>query len=321
MEESEKKSTRSPISRVREGSGNRAKNHTVILDPGAAGGVRARLGGEFQVASDSERVGGLEKTAAHGDQDWESPRVSSDLGVRKAPVSFVTEPADSAEERSDDDAFQAAPLGLEDGPVFADSPNENVEAGRLPGGIVEQPEDGRMSAASWDPLGLFAEAAEELVSATPQQEPTLFTPDPLPEFVQAVEEPMLTEAEPRGEEVYWKSCTQLVGFLVSFDYDPAGSYLELRTGRLIVSSQLDPASNCLVLSHESVSPSHAVMRVAAGGSIQVLDQLSESGTRIRKFETGEELLLSGEKAVLSHGDVVSFGDRNFHVCLVMGNPS
>ena len=183
----------------------------------------------------------------------------------------------------------------------------------------------------WDPLGLLGQEEQSMPEAAPEgdmspqgaifaseAEPENFTPDPPPEFVQVVEEAMITQPESRTEEIYWKACTQLVGFLVSFDYESTGSYLELRTGRLLVTSQPDQSSNCLVLAHETVSPSHAVMRVATGGSVQVLDQLSESGTRIRKLETGEEVLLSGEKAALSHGDVVSFGDRNFHVCLILG---
>lgn len=316
MEDSENKSSRSPTGRVREGSANRAKNRTVILDSNAAGGVRSRLGSEFQFAGDSGRLGGLEPATAVDDPNWESPRVSSDVGVRKAPSTVVGERA--AEAAGAVDAASVALLEPERAAVSDTEPVEQrfEEASGEEAAVAQEEE-----AASWDPLGLFSGAAEEERLAPQDPRPAPFTPDPLPEFIQAVEEPMLTQADPRTEEVYWKSCTPLVGFLVSFDYEATGSYLELRTGRLIVSAQPDAASNCLVLSHESVSPSHAVMRVAAGGSIQVLDQLSESGTRIRKFDTGEELLLSGDKAVLSHGDVVSFGERNFHVCLVMGNSS
>jgi hypothetical protein len=63
---------------------------------------------------------------------------------------------------------------------------------------------------------------------------------------------------------------------------------------------------------------HAIMRVAAGGHVQVLDQLSESGTRVRHYGQAEEAFLSGEKSSLSHGDIVFFGDRKFHVLLVAG---
>lgn len=306
MEDSESKVSRGAPGRGREDSANRAKNHTVILDSSVTGGVRARLGKE----ASGHRVGGLEPSAEPGDSQWEAPRVSSDLGVRKAPVAFAADSVDSPNQRESRVEVVAA----------AEQPVEE----RIPGFSTQSDVEGENAPGNgegefWDPLGLLARQGDPVPDQPDIYEPAAFTPDPVPEFVHVAEEPMLTEADVRAEEVYWKSCTPLVGFLVSFDYDPSGSYLELRAGRLIVSAQPDPGSNCLVLNHESVSPSHAVMRVAAGGAIQVLDQLSESGTRIRKADSGEEILLSGEKAVLSHGDVVSFGDRNFHVCLVMSN--
>lgn len=308
MEDSSSKLPRGSTSRVREGSANRAKNHTVILDSNLTGGMRARLGGESQ----GSRIGGLEAPVQADEAHWETPRVSSDVGVRKAPVAPVAEVVEPGDEE-----VTTGQSVYADGELSEVSEVEAIESVPHDTDVIE----GGGKPQLWDPLGLFASSGDIVTEHRAIPEPAPFTPDPAPEFVHVPEEHMLTEAAVGAEEVYWKSCTQLVGFLVSFDYESAGSYLELRTGRLIVSAQPDPASNCLVLNHESVSPSHAVMRVAAGGSIQVLDQLSESGTRIRKFDTGEEILLSGEKAVLSHGDIVSFGDRNFHVCLVMGNSS
>jgi hypothetical protein len=120
------------------------------------------------------------------------------------------------------------------------------------------------------------------------------------------------------DQIFWKADSTLVGFLVSYDHDPKGTYVELRTGRLIVSNQRESSSNCLVINDRIVSPMHAIMRVAAGGVIQVLDQLSESGTRVRRQGQGGEEFLSGEKTSLSQGDVVFFGDRKFHVLLVVG---
>jgi hypothetical protein len=111
------------------------------------------------------------------------------------------------------------------------------------------------------------------------------------------------------DQIYWRNETPLVGFLVTYDHDPKGSYVELRQGRLIVSSQREESGSCLVVLGESVSP---------GGHVQVLDQLSESGTRVRHYGQAEEAFLSGEKSSLSHGDIVFFGDRKFHVLLVAG---
>lgn len=123
--------------------------------------------------------------------------------------------------------------------------------------------------------------------------------------------------EPR-DQIYWKSESPLIGFLVTYDHDPKGSYVELRQGRLMVSNQREESGSCLVVIGESVSPMHAIMRVAPGGMVQVLDQLSEAGTRVKHFGQSEEEFLSGEKSSVSHGDIVFFGDRKFHVLLVVG---
>lgn len=329
MGENEFKSSSGSTPRVREGAATRAKNHTVILNPHVAGGVRALLSSEHQASGGVGRVGGLEDPALSADPNWESPQVSSDLGIRKASAASESEPPAFVEQPESHVPDVTAP-------DLTEASAENVS-----GSIEPEPEAREWQEVvtdalepesdAWDPLGLVEREVEARHedSAAPELAPRGsvlefeagsqdFTLDPSPEFVHVTEDPMMTPAESRPEEIYWKACTQLVGFLVSFDYESTGSYLELRTGRLLVTSQPDQSSNCLVLAHETVSPSHAVMRVATGGSVQVLDQLSESGTRIRKLETGEEVLLSGEKAALSHGDVVSFGDRNFHVCLILG---
>lgn len=108
----------------------------------------------------------------------------------------------------------------------------------------------------------------------------------------------------------------LVGFLVAFDVDPRGVVVELREGRMIVSSEKVGAAPCLVIEDGSVSPMHAIIRVTSGEPIYILDQLSEFGTRIQHAETGECESLYGEKGVAKHGDVVFFGEKKFHVCLV-----
>jgi hypothetical protein len=123
--------------------------------------------------------------------------------------------------------------------------------------------------------------------------------------------------EPR-DRIFWKSESPLVGFLVTYDHDPKGSYVELRQGRLMVSNQRETSGSCLVVLGETISPMHAIMRVAPGGVVQVLDQLSEAGTRVKHMGQTEEEFLSGEKSTVSHGDVIFFGDRKFHVLLVIG---
>lgn len=123
--------------------------------------------------------------------------------------------------------------------------------------------------------------------------------------------------EPR-DHIHWKADSPLVGFLVTYDHDHKGSYVELRQGRLMVSNQREESGSCLVVLGDSISPMHAIMRVAPGGVVQVLDQLSEAGTRVKHMGQEEEEFLSGEKSTVSHGDIIFFGDRKFHVLLVVG---
>jgi hypothetical protein len=117
-------------------------------------------------------------------------------------------------------------------------------------------------------------------------------------------------------EVIWKKPSRLVGFLVSFATSPLGSYIELREGRLLVSSELNNADNCLLINDSSVSAMHAIMRISSDGSILILDQLSQHGTRIRRADSGEEESLMGEKSHLQHGDVVIFGECEYDVCIL-----
>jgi len=108
----------------------------------------------------------------------------------------------------------------------------------------------------------------------------------------------------------------LVGFLVSFDDDPRGVFVELREGRMMVTSESVGTAPCLLLAHPSVCPMHAIMKLVSGEPIHILDQLSQFGTRVIDSESGQERRLSGEKGIARHGDIVYFGERKFHVCLV-----
>jgi hypothetical protein len=118
------------------------------------------------------------------------------------------------------------------------------------------------------------------------------------------------------ERIIWKKPGRIVGFLVSYASDPLGQHVVLREGRLLISCENGSSDNCLVISHETVSPMHAIMRVAADGSILILDQLSEHGTRIRRAENGNEESLLGDKSYLKHGDVVIFGECEYHLCVL-----
>lgn len=140
--------------------------------------------------------------------------------------------------------------------------------------------------------------------------------EPPPAAVPRQSHPPVAQATaPDGDAVVWVRETPVVGFLVSYDSSPNGSVFELRVGRLIVSNQLS-TDNVLYLTDSTVSSSHAIIRVSQSGEIQVLDQLSEHGTSIKRFGSADVVRLSGDKASVEHGDTLSFGDRNFHVCTV-----
>lgn len=132
---------------------------------------------------------------------------------------------------------------------------------------------------------------------------------------------METRLSMSGKEgVFYTKITPVVGFLVSFDKDPNGEIFELRVGRFVVTSESNINGSYLYLKEETVSPQHAIIRINANGEIQVLDQLSEFGTTIKRRNNNGELVsieLSGEKDNLSHGDLISFGERTFSVSLLV----
>ena len=356
MSDDNNRITGSGTERARSATGTRVRNKTVMLNSDLTGSVRARLGGEFQPATDSGRIGGLEDRVVTADSNWEVPTVSSEMLIKAAEGA----PEEEGEVNEETTERWAEPVE-EDASIVETGEQEQQWEATQPDPEVAVPEDPQQSPEQL----LYSPEPEEL----PQQEIQLETSVPqgsqilragiiktVPQSVQPpvqvslqidpaeileayakpepryVAEPLHvpepqqpqyeTEAMPierssKPEEIYWKNNTQLVGFLVSFDYEPNGSYLELRVGRLIVSSKFEGSGNCLVLQDESVSPMHAIMRITLGNSVQVLDQLSESGTRIQRAGGGEEQFLSGEKSTLSHGDVIVFGDRSFYVCLIM----
>ena len=84
----------------------------------------------------------------------------------------------------------------------------------------------------------------------------------------------------------------------------------------MVTSDSNQGENCLVIEDASVSPMHAILRITGAGEIQILDQLSAFGTHIRRFGSLDEEQLSGDKSSLDHGDIVKFGNRTFHICIV-----
>ncbi len=144
-------------------------------------------------------------------------------------------------------------------------------------------------------------------------------PRPLGRAAPAYSEPPKQVAvahAPDGDLMEWKKLAPVVGVLVTYDRDPNGEIYPLRSGRLIVTSEMPSGGNFLYLEDESVSSMHAIMRISDDAKLQVLDQLSEHGTQIRRADGSEEVRLSGDKAEVHHGDEISFGERRFTVCIL-----
>jgi hypothetical protein len=318
----------------------RARNRTVMLTPEMTGTVRARLGGEAP-GEIFEPRGVLGEPDAGLSADWETSELE---GASDSVVLGYSEASENSLGVRGWDSNDAAEQFEPQSPFFLDEDSSAVDAAQsfessrwdepapvareesriiTPARIVRSASSSREAHPQTDD----AELGQLSVNDSSEQEAAYVSEGSVPSrpdpgisrhFERMVPTP---ELEPsKHEQIFWKSPSQLVGFLVSYDYDPLGSYVELRKGRLLVSSDADTSGNCLVVAHETVSPMHAIMRIAEGGAVQVLDQLSEYGTRIVRGgggqDAGEELLLSGDKASIRNGDVLSFGERKFHVCLV-----
>ncbi len=134
---------------------------------------------------------------------------------------------------------------------------------------------------------------------------------PAPQMAEYVE-----DTNPGQDRIVWSKDGALIGFLISYDKNPNGTVFELRTGRLIVTSEFAGTGNFLYLNDQTVSPMHAILRCGKGTPIQVLDQLSECGTKIVSKGNKDTKELAGDKGSLKHGDTVFFGERSFKVCLI-----
>lgn len=155
--------------------------------------------------------------------------------------------------------------------------------------------------------------------AAPQPQ-VIIPPDPRAAAPHPVA-PAVPAPAPAGQyltdNALWVNEAPLLGFLVTYDRNRLGDVSTLRSGRMIITSTPQTTGNYLLIDDTSVSPLHAIMRITASGEIQVLDQLSESGTFIRRFGGDEEIELSGDKSFLEHGDVIRFGERSFHVVMIV----
>lgn len=275
----------------------RARNHTVMLTPELTQEVRARI--QAQV-DDAKRHATLPAPSSKilDQSDWQKlEEVSEKSQQLSTQTGGMTIPGQQP----------IRPLDLEPGahsPLFDGSrPRGSAPARRdtlplagIPSPITHQPEPQQHQ-------------PQPLLDLDPQ--PQLNTPKPPVAYQEGV--------SGMDGSIHWARKTPIVGFLVSFDKDHDGEVLFLRSGRLVVTSEVNvplSSTNALVLGDPKVSLNHAVLRISATGEIQLLDQLSEFGTHIKRIGEEQAMVLSGDKCSIEHGDLVTFGERTFQVCLL-----
>lgn len=291
-------------------SGNRtaprARNRTVMLTPDITGEVRERLRLDLAGGEGS----GAEQDESHeGPAGFEAAPSGSFLGVNQRPSSPFGQAF-----REEESTSSAAPSST-------DSGSEQVQRGSF-GGQFGGYQDIRESSASSAPSpdhGSHEGGHQPNSSSwiTPSaKESTPVTPEPEQQVhVSAAAPRQAQQVSTSGDQMNWSERGKVLGFLVSYDEDEKGSYFPLQAGRMIITSEANGTGDHFLVADKSVSPMHAIIRVSGDGKIQVLDQLSENGTRIQR-EHEEDLELSGDKGELRQGDIVSFGERKYHVCLV-----
>ncbi len=304
MDVNEKPASKFPRSSLR------ACNKTLIVSSSEARRFRAGVGDEAQVAVadllDPEQVANGAAVSA-----LEEAPVTSEEVQPKGEVSDSRVMQETTSEADPlDDIFD----GLEDGMVTTGSSHGMQTAN------TSKEESGEVVQTMVTEESLSRSTQIELQRA----EDDLSLEDVLSQSEGAdVDSPQLATESGQSRPIHsgrefveWRRRSRIVGFLVSFDSDVYGSYIELREGRLLVSTERHVSENCLVIAHSSVSPMHAILRIGGDGTILILDQLSEQGTRIKRGEDGKEESLLGDKSSLGHGDMVIFGECAYHVCIL-----
>lgn len=108
---------------------------------------------------------------------------------------------------------------------------------------------------------------------------------------------------------------KLVGFLITYHFNPEGEFFPLYEGRMIVTRKGDRNdTNQIIIKDETVDVFHAILKIL-DGKILVLDQLSDNGTKLRKT-SGEVLNLCGDKAEAESRDRIIFGEVEFIALLI-----
>ncbi|MCX6113603.1 MAG: hypothetical protein NTV65_00090 [Proteobacteria bacterium] len=282
MSDDNNRITGSGTERARSATGTRVRNKTVMLNSDLTGSVRARLGGEFQPATDSGRIGGLEDRVVTADSNWEVPTVSSEMLIKAAegapegegevneeaterwaePVEEHASTVETGEQEQQWEATQPDPEVAvpEDPPQSPEQLLYSPEPEELPQQEIQLettvPQGSQILRAgiiktvpqSVQPpvqVSLQIDPAE-ILEAYAKPEPRYVAEPrhaPEPQQPQYETEAMPIERSLKPEEIYWKNNTQLVGFLVSFDNEPNG----LKVPVIVSSYKMNRSPRCMQL--------------------------------------------------------------------------
>ncbi len=117
------------------------------------------------------------------------------------------------------------------------------------------------------------------------------------------------------EGISFMTDSLLVGFLISFHKNPNGDFYELRAGKLIITNQPVSNINSLVITDDSISSMHALMKISEN-EITLFDQFSENGTSVKHMKDEEIKKISGDSEKILDKDLITFGNITFKVCLI-----
>lgn len=111
----------------------------------------------------------------------------------------------------------------------------------------------------------------------------------------------------------------LLGWLVSYDLDPAGAYFELHKGKTLISKDRIGVCPEILLPSQEISSPHMAIKANALGEVFVQDIFSEEGSfvKLRNSRTKEQAVNGFVR--VKHGDWIRLGkNTKFQVCLIDG---
>jgi hypothetical protein len=110
----------------------------------------------------------------------------------------------------------------------------------------------------------------------------------------------------QGKAVDKSETRRLVGWIITYTWNPAGDFYGIREGKTRIGSG---AANDILIADSMVSSEHAQI-LYRDGNTRIKDAFSTNGTFVNGTDAGDE------SVVLKHGDKIILGRTEFLVCLV-----